>query len=433
MSDAVVGSVAIGLFFVMLTAGFPIALAMAGSGIVGLLLLQPFDVAISSVALVSWQSLQHITLLAIPLFILLGNILIYSGLAGELMTMFSRWFSRFPGGLGVASIYSCAVLGAMVGNSSAAVATIGGVAIPEMEKRNYSLRVSCGCLCASGTLAILIPPSTEMIMYSVVSGMSVGHLFFAGLIPGICLATLFALLVMTISKFGSGAPSTFHTSWQSRFASLSRVWPAALLVLSVLGGIYLGVMTPTEAASVGAFIAWLLVTFYYRNFAWGKLWGALLATLRVSSMIFMIIVGAAILGYTLTLVHIPQNIAAAVVGISDSKWIILAVMCAIVIVAGCFLSVAAITFLIIPIFLPIVNSVGLDPLTFAMTYVILAETALITPPVGINLYIINGLVKKARLIEDIAWGAAPYLLVMVVMIAIIWLLPWLTHFLPSTL
>jgi TRAP-type C4-dicarboxylate transport system permease large subunit len=181
------------------------------------------------------------------------------------------------------------------------------------------------------------------------------------------------------------------------------------------------------------FLAWVLVTFYYRTFAWAKFWDALLSTLRVSALIFVIIVGAAVLSYTLTLLHMPSTIASSITGISDSKWVILAVMCGVIIIAGCFLTATAITFTIIPIFLPIAYSVGLDPLTFAITYTILAETAMITPPVGINLFVIDGIARDVRLIEDIALGAAPYILAMMTMIVVLWVFPWLTHFIPSTL
>lgn len=419
------------LLAIFLVIDIPIAVALAGVGIIVLFLLQG-SIGLQSIGMLVWQGLDHFVLIAIPLFIFMGNILIYSGLGSELMDTFSKWTSRIPNGLGIATVFSCTVFAAMSGSSSASCALIGGTAIPEMRKRGYSYRMACGTVAAAGTLAILIPPSNEMIQYSVVSELSVGALFMAGLFPGLVLSALMALYLILYAKISPKiSPPPYSISWRERFASTRKIWPAALLIVGVLGTIYAGIATPTEAAGIGAFLAWLLVVGYYKTFAWSKMWEALLRTVEISVMIFMIIAAASIFGYVLTIIKFPQAFAAWMLAISVSKWVILIIICAMFLVAGCFLSVTAITFVIVPLVLPIVTALNLDPLVFAITYTILAETGLITPPVGVNLFVIKGITKEARMVEDIAAGAAPFLVVMLLTIVIIWIFPQLVLWLPS--
>lgn len=429
MSSDIGSIVTLICFFVFLLSGIPIALALAGAGAITILLILGTP-GFAMIAISAYQMLDHFVLITIPLFILMGNILIYSGLASELMELFSSWFSKVPNGLGVSAIASSAVFAAMCGSSSAATATIGEIAVPEMLKRGYSKRLSCGTIAAAGGLAILIPPSNEMIQYCIVSELSVGHLFMAGVLPGILLSFLMGIYVMLVKK---SAPITQDISWKSRLVSLNKVWPAALLILVVLGGIYFGITTPTEAAASGAFAALLLVSFYYRTFNCRKMREALLRTIKVSVMIFMVIAGAGVFSQSLILTNVPQTFTAAILGISTSKWIILVVIVCIFILAGMILTVTAMTFVIVPLVLPVIAAVKLDPTVFAITYTILAETALITPPVGMNLYIINAIVKESRFLEDISYGAVPYVFIFIITIVLLWIFPDIVLWLPSTM
>lgn len=328
-------------------------------------------------------------------------------------------------------IASCAVFAAVSGSSVATAAAMGSVAIPSMKQRKYDPALMYGAVAAGGTLGILIPPSVVMILYGSLSGVSIAKCFFGGIIPGIILAILFMIYIFfKVRMSPSLAPAFAETvSWKERFAALGGVGPVLLLVVIILGGIYLGLMTPTEAAAIGC-VACFIIIIARRRMSWSLLTGALKGTLFISSMVFMIIAGAAVVSYVVQYLRIPILLIEWINGLALSRYWVLAGVCFIYYVMGCLIDSICIVIITVPIVYPAMMAIGFDPIWFGIILVINIEVALITPPVGMNLYVLKGIDSESTFAQIIA-GSAPYVAIMTLMIIILTIFPKLATWLPS--
>src|SRR2546425_7900618 len=322
MSEPVLGSLLIGLMFVLFALGVEISISLGIVGVLGLLWLKGFTVGLGVVGSIAWSNATSFSFIAVPLFVFMSGILLHSGVGKGHCTAVARWVSFLPGGLAVASIFSCAIFAAISGSSVATAGTIGMIAIPEMERRGYYRPLICGSLAAGGTLGILIPPSIPMIIYGVMTETSIGHLYMAGMIPGVILALLFAMFVIAyVMLWPETAPRSVedHGGFLDKLRSIYEVAPVALLIVVVLGSMYVGIVTPTEAAALGSLVS-LLLAAVARRLTWTTLNNAFHDTVRTTSMVMLIIIFASIFSHVIALIGAPRALFDLVVGLGMPRW-----------------------------------------------------------------------------------------------------------------
>ncbi|MBI3000030.1 MAG: TRAP transporter large permease [Deltaproteobacteria bacterium] len=417
---------------VLLLAGLPIGFALLLTGFVGLAMITSLDAAVTYLGLHAFSSIARFVFTPIPLFVLMGDILAVSGVGADMFDAALKWFGRVRGGLAVASIVACAIFASMCGLSMAGAATIGVVAIPEMLKRGYDKGLATGSVATAGTLGILIPPSLPFIMYGVIAEQSVGQLFIAGIIPGTLLTVLFSTYVLIIAwRRPHLAPGIAGVTWKERFLSLRKLWSAIVLIILVLGSIYGGVATPTEAAGVGA-IGALGVALVYRSLSFKKLVEIARRTVELVGFIMILVVGAMLFSYYLTLTGATQSLSKWMASLAVAPWVIIAGMNIILLILGCFLDSTAIILITTPLFLPIITSLGFDPIWYGVILIINLEIAFITPPVGMNLYVTSNIAPDVPL-GTILRGAVPFLLLALLAITLVAVFPRLALWLPSTM
>ena len=418
------------LLIAFLAIGLPVAAAL---GILGLSLAEIYSSMPLSLSMgeVAWTSMNSFILVTVPLFILLGEILLRAGIADRMYTSVAKWLSWLPGGLMHSNIGACALFAATSGSSAATAATIGTVALPEVGKRGYNEPIFLGTLAAGGTLGILIPPSINMIVYGVLTDTSIPRLYLAGIIPGVVLAGLFMATILIgcllVPRWGG---ETVSASWRQRLAGLGDLLPPIAIFVVVVGSIYTGLATPTESAALGVIAALVLAAFHRRlTFAMLKL--AVEGTMRTTAMIMLIVMAAFFLNFVLATIGLTAKITDIVIGsgLSPLQTIILVVV--FYIVLGCFMETLSMMITTVPIITQIVVAAGYDPVWFGVLVMLLIETALITPPVGVNLFVVQGIRGRGSL-NDIMIGVAPFVLTMFAMIAILVAFPGLALWLPRT-
>ncbi|MEJ6708764.1 MAG: TRAP transporter large permease [Amylibacter sp.] len=412
-----------------------IALAVpiaASLGWLGLILQQtegsmPLYRAISDIA---WQTSIDFLLVAIPMFVMLGEILLRAGITERMYDGIVKWLGWLPGGLMHSNIGSSALFAATSGSSVATAATIGTVAVPQIEKRGYNEPLFLGTIAAGGTLGILIPPSINLILYGLLTETSVPELYLAGFIPGFLLAALFmvTIIVLCVIRPDWGGEALVYT-WSERFRALPALLPPLGIFAVVVGSIYAGWATPTEAASLGVVAAMILAAFN------GKLTIdmmrlAIEGTMRTTAMIMLIIIAAVFLNFVLSVIGLTQALADFVTGLGWSPMQTMLMIVFILVVIGCFMETLSMLLTTAPLITPIVVALGFDPVWFGILLMVLLETALITPPIGINLYVVQGIRKNGEMM-DVMKGAAPFVLTMFAMIALLLLYPNLALWLPS--
>lgn len=431
LPDGVVVGGAVVVLVLLIMARTPIFVALGVSGVLGLLGLGGLaELELVPLALVT--QLQNYTLVAAPLYILLGEVLAVSGLGSDLFSAAYRWFNRVPGGLGAAAIGSSTLFGAMSGVSISSVAVIGRMAVPEMLDRGYKPAFASGPVVASGALAMLIPPSLMFILYSSVTGESVAELFAGGIIPGLLLATLMIVYVMVRAKISPrNAPvAAERFTWKQRASAVGRTAPALVLIALVLGSIYSGFATPTEAAAVGALGAFIITGLIYRNLNWSACKQIFRSTAQVTASILVIVGAAFIFTQMLVLARIPDTVSSFVVNLDVSRYIVIAAIMVVLVILGCLVDAASLLLVVTPILVPAIEELDFDPLWFGVLLVVNLEMAVITPPVGLNLYTMKSVVPRLDL-ADIFRGIAPYILIeMAVLIAMI-AAPDIATFLPE--
>ena len=430
MSPETVGALGLVVMLVLMGFGMPIAFAMVLIGFAGLSVLTSPSAALFMLSDNYYFQFSSYTMLVIPLFVLMGEIAFHSGMSKRIFRTAHTWIGFIPGGLAVATIGACAGFAAICGSSTATAATMGTVALPEMEKQNYDKAFSTGTVAAGGTLGILIPPSIVLIIYGTQTELSIGKLFIAGMLPGLVLSALFVvgILVMCTLKpsLGAAAPAT---SLREKIGSLSGTVEMALLFCLVIGGLLFGWFTPTEAAGIGA-AGSIVIAMVRRSMSWASFKAALLGTTRTTAMVLMIMASAMIFSRFLTVSTLPQNFAQWVGGLDASPYAILVGIMAVYIIGGCLMDALSFLIITINIFFPIIVNAGFDPIWFGVVIVILMETGAITPPVGLNVYVIKGIVQDVAL-QDIFRGVFPYLMLMFLGLLILTVFPQIALYLPG--
>ena len=414
---------------VLLALAIPVAAAL---GVLGLILEQLYSTMPLSLAMgeVAWSASRDFLLVSIPMFILLGEILLRSGVAERMYAALSKWLSWLPGGLMHSNIGACAVFAATSGSSVATAATVGTVALPLVRTHGYNERLFLGTLAAGGTLGILIPPSINMIIYAVLTDTSIPKLYLAGIIPGLGLAALFMLIVAiacTLRPEWGG--KRLRASWGERLASLPHLVPPLIIFLVVVGSIYAGLATPTEAASLGV-VAALVLAAFYRRLSVSMLIEVFENTMRTTAMIMLIIVAAYFLNFVITGIGLTNLITGAVASLGLSKWGMLVAMVVFYLVLGCFMETLSMMITTIPIIAPVMVALGFDPIWLGIIIVILIEAALLTQPVGLNLYVVQSL-RSGGSLNDVIAGSLPFVIAMIVLIGLLAIFPGLALWLPS--
>jgi C4-dicarboxylate transporter DctM subunit len=430
MSPAEIGIVGMGVLFVLLFLGVHVGIALGVVGFVGFAAVSGFGSALGIVRIVPYSTFSNYGLIVIPLFVLMGNFAFHSGMSGDLYNTARAWFGRVRGGLAMATVAACAMFGAVCGSSVATAATMGKIALPEMKKHNYDDSLATGTLAAGGTLGILIPPSVIMIIYCVLTENSIGKLFLAGFLPGILQAIFYIILIGGICLvYKSKAPAGEPVSIWNKVKSVRYSWAVIILFALVIGGIYVGIFSPVEAAGVGAFGA-LVISLAKRQINWTKIKDSLTDAVMTSGMIFLIMLGANMFGYFLAVTGLPAALADALLGMDVNRYWILLIILIIYIVLGMFMDSMAMILVTLPIFYPVVMALGFNPIWFGIIIVRVAEIGLITPPVGMNLYVIQGIAEKVPM-GKVFRGAAPFVLVDFVHVAVLVALPVIATFLPD--
>jgi tripartite ATP-independent transporter DctM subunit len=416
----------------VLFSGMPVAFAL-GLVAIGVLWIVKGWGAVAFLSEKLFNGLEDFTLVSIPMFVLMGAAVASSRAGADLYEAFARWMHRLPGSLVVSNLGACALFAALTGSSPATCAAIGKMGIPEMQKRGYRDDLAAGAIAAGGTLGILIPPSLTMILYGIASETSIGRLFLAGVLPGLMLTGLFIVWAIILCKLrgdgGYGGPRLRFT-FRQHFEMVPKVVPLLIVVIGVVYALYGGYATPSEAASVGALFCLILVIAIYRIWRLGEIWRIFRDTTRESVMILMIIATSILFGYMMSDLRVTQAIAEWIGGLETNRWVLMLWINVFLLVLGCFLPPAAIILMTTPILLPILLKSGFDPIWFGVMLTINMELGLITPPVGLNLYVINGIAPGIRL-GTILWGSFPFMICMVVAMVLLSIFPEIATWLPD--
>ena len=417
------------ILIVLLALAVPVAasLGVLGLALGGLYSKLPLTLAIGEM---SWATSNNFLLVAIPFFVLLGEVLLRSGMAERMYNALVLWMPWLPGGLMHSNIAACAMFAATSGSSVATAATIGTVAMGEIRKHGYSERLFLGTIAAGGTLGILIPPSINLIVYGVLTDSSIPKLYLAGIFPGLVLAGLFMLtvLVFCIARPALGGRRT-TASWERRLRALPDLVPPLVIFLAVIGSIYAGWATATESAALGVLAA-LGVAAWHRRLTVRMLLEAFEGTMRTTAMIMAILIAAYFLNFVITSIGLTTQVNRFITGLGLTSTQLLVAVVVFYLILGMFMETLSMMVATVPIIAPIMFKAGYDPIWFGVLIVILMETAMITPPVGINLYVVQGLRARGK-IDDVIIGAAPFVVTMIVMIAVLSLWPALALWLPQ--
>lgn len=432
MSPVVVGTIGIFFLFLLLALRMQIGFSMAVVGFLGFAVLNALEPSFILLGMEPFKIGAAYSLTVIPLFILMGQFANYSRMGFEIYQTVYRWIGFLPGGLSMATITACGGFAAISGSSLAAAATMGMVALPEMKRFKYDDALATGCIAAGGTLGILIPPSTVMIIYGILTELPIATLFIAGIIPGLLLTGLFILTVFIMTKIRPqlGPPGP-KFSMKERVYSLKDTWSILTLFFLVIGGLYTGWFTPTEAAGVGASGAFV-ITIIKKKLTWENLKESLSQTTKTTAMVFLILIGAHIFGYFLTISQIPDQLSVLATEAGLNRYVVLSLLVLAYIILGCFMEGLAIMVLTIPIVFPLVLDMGFDPIWFGVIITLVMEMSLITPPVGINVFIISGISKEVPM-YTIFRGVLPFWVAMLACIVLLVLFPQLALYLPQTM
>lgn len=479
MSTHLIALIIGAILLTLLALGVPVAFALGLTALLSIALFLTVD-ELGFLATMVFNSLNSFTLLSIPLFILMGAIFGRSRASRDLFEAAHAWVGRFKGGLAMSSVVACSLFAALTGSSPATSAAIGRIAIPEMIRRGYPRGVATGAIVAGGTLGILIPPSVTLILYGVATEQSIGRLFLGGLGPGILVTVLFCVWIQLALRVRRTAPAgavseaggqtvaeaegaaavagptkvrgdtedrepTEHLeetkdrpqeepageySWRRRLRLLVRALPFGALLAGVLFALYAGIATPSEAAAVGCLLAFILVAVLYRSMNLRSILDAALETTRTSTMILMIVAFSAVLGQVMSFIGVPQELAQTVAGLEVDRWVVFVAMNILFLALGLCIPPVAIILITMPVLFPIITELGFDPIWFGVVMTLNMEMGLITPPVGLNLYVVRGIAPDVPL-RDILFGSLPYVLVLAVGIVLLVLFPGLVTWLPE--
>ncbi len=406
--------------------GLPVAFSL---GSTSLLLILLFDLPMKIVGATIFTSLDSFVILSIPLFVLMSQVLLDGRIGDDLFDVMNAWVRHLPGGLAIATILACAFFAAITGSGAATAATIGMVAYPAMTERGYDKKFTLGLLAAGGTLGILIPPSIPLILYGAITEESVGKLFIAGIVPGLVLTSFFIIYAVYKSKRGGFTPME-KTSWAERIRVTKKNFWGILLPFIIIGGIYSGAFTPTEAAAVGLVYSLVITLFVYKSLRLRDIPEICLRSITTSCMVAIIIAGAVLFGRVMTLLMIPQKLTELIISNNFSVLMFIIAMNFLMIILGCVLETVSIILLTMPLVTPILHVLEIDPIWYAIVVTVNMTMALITPPVGMNLYVINGLRSDINMSEIIR-GVFPFIVIMALFLVLVIAWPGMSLWLPS--
>jgi C4-dicarboxylate transporter DctM subunit len=429
MTSETVGLIGIVVLIILLFCGMKIGMAMALVGFLGSTYLVGIDRCLGILSTVPYSTVAFYPVTVVPLFTLMGTLVSTTGVSADLYDTAYKWAGHLKGGLAIATISACAAFAAITGSSVTGTVTLGKVALPEMKKYKYDMALATGSIASGGTLGILIPPSLGFILYGIMTEESIGKLFMAGILPGILLTLLFIIVIIIITmRSPKAGPPGPGTTFKEKVISLKKTWPMVALFLLVLGGIYLGVFTPTEAGAIGAFGA-IVITLINRKLTYKSFMNALLETGQITALIMLLVVGSFIMMRFLSLSKLPNLLAETVSSLAVPKYFIFAVIIVFYLILGMFLEIMSAIVLTIPFIYPVILALGFDPIWFGVIAVILMEMGLITPPVGMNAFALAGVCDIP--LNTIFRGNWPFVGAMMVCLIILTFFPVIATFIPS--
>ena len=441
MNEYLIAVLLFGSGFFLLISGIPIWAGLAGISVIFILIFDPG--LLSTIPFVVYGSMDSFALLAIPLFILLSAPIAETNASRDLYETLHKWLCKIPGGLGIANMIGCGIFAALCGSSPATAAAIGGIGIPEMRRRGYSPALATGLIAHAGTFGILIPPSITMILYGVATETSIGKCFIAGIIPGILEILLSCIWVGSIFYFHKLKPAkpgamyyikdadVVETySWKERFTSLFKVLPFVMIIFGIMASLYGGWATPSEAAGLGAVLSLFFVMTIYKVYRPRLLWKIFLKALNESSMILMIMASALLFAYVSSDLYATQALGELILKLPIGKWGIIILINVLLLILGCFILPAAVILMVAPLLLPIVQGLGFDPIWFAVIMTVNLEIGLVTPPVGLNLYIVKNIAPDIPM-SHVLLGVTPFVIIEGIVIACVSIWPGLALWLPN--
>jgi len=441
MSEYVIAVLLFGSALVLLISGIPIWAGLAGISIVFILIFSPH--LLPTVPFVVYGAMDSFALLAIPLFILLSAPIAESNASRDLYETLHKWLYKIPGGLGIANMIGCGIFAALCGSSPATAAAIGSIGIPEMRKRGYSPALSTGLIAHAGTFGILIPPSITMILYGVATETSIGKCFIAGILPGILEILLSCIWVGGVFYYRKIVPAksgaVYYIEdrgvverylWKERFTSLFKVLPFVLIIFGIMGSLYGGWATPSEAAGLGAVLSLFFVMTIYKVYSPKKLWTIFIKALNESSMILMIMAAALLFAYVSSDLYATQTLGELILKLPIGKWGIIILINILLLMLGCFIPPAAVILMVAPLLIPVIKGLGFDPIWFAVIMTVNLEIGLVTPPVGLNLYIVKNIAPDVPM-SHVLLGVTPFVIIEGVVIACVCIWPEIALWLPN--
>lgn len=430
MNPTTIGFIGLGIFVLIMMLRMPIAWAMALVGFIGFSYLVSLRAGLHVVVKDVFSTLCSYELSVIPLFVLMGNLAYNAGIGSRLYKSAHAWLGHLPGGLAIATMGACAGFGACTGSGVATAATMAKIAIPEMKKYNYDIGMAAGCVAAGGTLGLVIPPSVALVIYGVVARESIGRLFMAGIFPGLLIAFVSSLTIYIITRIDpSLGPRGAKSSWKKRLQSLIGLWEVICLFFLVMGGLFSGLFTPTEAGAVGAFGAFV-IALARRQLTMQIFLGSLFETLRISCMVLVLLLGAGIFTHFIVVTKIPMIVAAWTVGLPFPPLATWMILTGLFVLIGCFIETLPVMIICIPIFAPVALAFGYDLIWFGVYLTVALNIGMITPPVGINCFVIKGVMPEIPL-ETIFRGVMPFTVAMIIATIILIIWPQITLFLPN--
>jgi C4-dicarboxylate transporter, DctM subunit len=430
MSLTVIGVSGIIVMLCLFSLRFPLAIAMGLVGFIGTCIIVGLEQSLTMMTLTTYRTANNYMMITLPLFMFMGVLAGYAGLSGDAYRAANKWLGHFPGGLAMATVLGCAAFGAVCGSAIATSITMGNVALPEMRKYKYDDQLSLGCITSSGGLGFLIPPSAAFIIYGLLTDQSIGALFISGILPGILIVTLMIITIYILCKKNPQlGPATPKTPLREMLSSAIGVWGILVLFVVVMGGIYLGIFTPTEGAAVGAFGA-LILGILKRRLTWKYFSNSVIDAGIMTGIIMLLFIGANIFSYFIALTQIPYNIAEWVSYLSMPSVLILISILIIFIIFGLIMDVLPLMVLVVPITYPTLMALNYDPIWFAVLVVITAMIGLVTPPVGLSVYAVTGMVKDVK-VSTIFRGTTPFIIATLTGMLIIIIFPKIALFLPS--
>lgn len=430
MSLTATGVIGIAILIILLFSNMPVGFVMGFVGFLGFSYVVNVEAGLALLARDVWDVFSSYGLTVIPLFVFMGQIAFHAGISRRLYDSAYVFLGHRRGGLAMATVGACAGFSAISGSTNATAATMATVTLPEMKRYNYDMGLATGTVAAAGSLGILIPPSVVFIVYGILTEQSIGKLFAAGILPGILLASLFLLVIhLRVWKNPSLAPPGPRTTWLQRIRSFSGVAETLVIFALVMGGLFFGIFTPTEAAATGAFLT-LLLSLIRGQLSWNGFIRSLADTTRISCMVMIIVTGAVVFGHFMAITRVPFDLAAWVTGLPLPRFAIMMVIILLYLCGGCFMDALAMVMLTVPIFFPVAQALGFDPIWFGVVIVLITEMGVITPPVGVNVYVVSGVAKDVPL-ETIFKGVLPMLLALVICNLMLLIFPQIALFLPG--